>query len=248
MQSRPKFTAHHHQHPVAGGMGHVSISAEMEGQPPLTLSVYPKFKVGSLSSTAAYLTGFAAPVVDATHHHEGEHDDDSPKAASYVIPDHLMSDPHAAYRRMQEIHASMQKGDIAFSITPNAFTRVFAQTVGTLFSSNGGSVSDVMIGHKTFDRKRIADGVKSVEVTNCAHSVCDVLGAGGLKLPTKDVGIAGYPTPSGVSKFLQGVHKTTPHQAKSMFHHATPAPTPAAAPKTAANHDMPLVDPVFKFL
>lgn len=184
----------YHKHPEFGGMGHVSIQSKRNGEE-ASLSVYPNPSI--LSTPFSVLSFFSFPTKAENKTISSDHPECSPIVASYEILSDI-NNHEDAHNKIKELSQDIQSGKTGFSITPNTTTRVFHA-----LTSPNVSASSIILGMRIMDREIISREVDNAELTNCAHSVNQVLAAGGY---TKTNGLFGYPTPSGVNALFENRH------------------------------------------
>lgn len=197
----PELTVHYYAHPndANNGMGHIAVEGKMDGTT-RAVNIYPS-NTPSINLAISHMSGFSIPIEAVNkpiHHNEPGY---SPITASYKLD---LPNPHAAYAKINEINKSVTSKQAGFSTVTSPFFSALHALRSPL-----ASLLNMHHGMKMFDRPKVKTELEKVHVTNCAHSVNQVLVAGGLYLNPH---IFSYQTPSGIHndlKKLQGKEKAS---------------------------------------
>lgn len=201
----PTFTVNYHANPIVGGMGHISISAK-RGDKTAHLSVHPKHHGLTPLQTALHALSYSSFYAIPTGASNPTISHDTPVTAAYEIPPGMLTNPEAAFKKIQEISHDIRAGDSAYTIMPGPVT----SSLYGMFSKKV-RFTNVQTGIKTFDRELIASEVDKVKTVNCASSLASVMEAGGVQVPP---GIGPFQTPSAINRFFKSrITPTTPHHA-----------------------------------
>lgn len=182
-----QFLLHYHKHPNHGGVGHISIEATHNDET-AKLSIYPDSEL-SVFTPILIMSMFIFP--SRAVNKESLPEDGSPIHATHDITDQV-ENKNGAFERIKEYEQAINKGVVAFSLTPNTMTHLLA-----VFLNPQTSFANIHYGFKTFDRDKVDTEMNRVQITNCADSASSVLKAAGISSPPS---ILSYATPTGINR------------------------------------------------